>query len=202
MARRLVAGSSVGRTRMRASRAITPNSSASSGLMSSSITSADVDDQLRDLDQRQRDIVQRRARVSPGTPGAGCDTRVRDITSRARCMLSGGSASAVSSTTSTDVPPWPNKITGPNCWSSRTPTISSKRVRPLHHRLDREAVHPGVRHLLRSHAGASPRRPRARPPACCRSSDYPAHVRFVGDIARQDLQSHRPGHLGGLSAAS
>ncbi len=51
--------------------------------------------------------------------------RVRPMSSRARCRLSGGSASALSSSTSTAVPPAPNRMTGPNSGSSTAPTMSS-----------------------------------------------------------------------------
>ncbi len=40
-------------------------------------------------------------------------------------MSSGGSATAVSATTSTEVPPAPNRMIGPNSGSSPMPTISS-----------------------------------------------------------------------------
>ena len=51
--------------------------------------------------------------------------RVWSIRSRASFMSSGGRATAVSATTSTDVPPAPNRMIGPKSGSSLTPTISS-----------------------------------------------------------------------------
>ncbi len=51
--------------------------------------------------------------------------RVRSISARASGALSGGSASARSATTSTLVPPAPNRITGPNSGSTCVPAISS-----------------------------------------------------------------------------
>ena len=54
------------------------------------------------------------------------DTRVRPISSWARRRSSGGSASALSSTISTAVPPRPNTTTGPNTGSSAMPQISSR----------------------------------------------------------------------------
>ena len=51
--------------------------------------------------------------------------RVRPTRSRARCALSGGSATARSAITSTAVPPCPNSTIGPKSASSARPTISS-----------------------------------------------------------------------------
>ena len=51
--------------------------------------------------------------------------RVVRMRSWASAMSSGGRAMAVSATASTDVPPAPNMMTGPNVLSSLTPMISS-----------------------------------------------------------------------------
>ncbi len=58
-------------------------------------------------------------------PRSSLATRVRATSARASGSLSGGSATARSASTSTAVPPWPNRITGPKTRSMLAPTISS-----------------------------------------------------------------------------
>ena len=100
---------------MRASSAITPAASASSGLMSSSsisamsITSCEI---LTSVAAMRVEVGRRPVAIALEQPTRrGCAPSARG---RA-CRLSGGSASARSSMTSTAVPPWPNSSTGPNC---------------------------------------------------------------------------------------
>ena len=64
---------------------------------------------------------------------------MRAIRSSASLRSSGGSASALSSMTSTAVPPRPNTTTGPKVGSSARPAISSRAFGPAHHRLDGDA---------------------------------------------------------------
>ena len=85
-----------------------------------------VGGKLRELDEEERDGVDVGGRdVAIGLEHAR-DTRVRAIRSRASSRSSGGSASALSSMTSTAVPPRPNTMTGPKVGSSAMPAISSR----------------------------------------------------------------------------
>jgi hypothetical protein len=65
--------------------------------------------------------------------------RVRAISARASGAFSGGSATARSATTSTAVPPWPNRITGPNSGSTWRRRSAPAPAAP-HHGLHREAL--------------------------------------------------------------
>ena len=160
-----------GATRMRASSAITPSWSASSGLMSSSAISARSIDQLRELDQRRARSRRDPPAAGRGSPAAAWSTRVCAIRSWARRMLSGGRASARSATISTAVPPWPNRITGPNCGSSDAPTISSC---AFGRRIIGCTVKPSIR------AWGRCRRRRARSIASAAARTWPA----VGKVER------------------
>jgi hypothetical protein len=127
-----------GQPRTRASSAMAPSWLTISGLMSSSASLGHVGQQLRHGHQRgdHRVHVGRR-HVAPAVQQRA--TRVRSISARASGTFSGGSATARSATTSTAVPPWPNRMTGPNTGSTLAPTISSCACFAPHHRLHGEA---------------------------------------------------------------
>ena len=98
-----------------------------------------VGGELRQLDQHERDLVASSPPARCGRPASRRATRVRAIRSRASFRSSGGSATALSSITSTPVPPWPNTMTGPKVGSSAMPSDQLARLRPDDHRLDRHA---------------------------------------------------------------
>jgi hypothetical protein len=109
---------------MRASSTITPRASASSGLISSSAISVKSHTSC-DRFTSASAIASRSAPGMPRAPPSRRAIRVREISERARCRFSGGSASAVSAMVSVAVPPWPKTSTGPNCGSGLMPRISS-----------------------------------------------------------------------------
>ena len=108
-----------------ASSAMTPLSSASSGLMSISRISGWSRDEIAEPHQRFGNAVRRRRLGDRDSPAAERQTRVCRIRSRARLRSSGGSACAVSRSTSTAVPPAPNIMSGPKVGSTDMPRISS-----------------------------------------------------------------------------
>ena len=109
----------------RASTAITPSRSASSGLMSTSLTSGRSAASWASLTSSSATARSSAAGTSRYALRMR-ETRVRPISSWARRRSSGGSASALSSMISTATPPRPNTTTGPNTGSSAMPQISSR----------------------------------------------------------------------------
>ena len=83
-----------------------------------------VSDDAAELHQHVDDAVDVGGRAAAITFSSAA-MRVRSICARASAVLSGGNSSDSSLMTSTAVPPWPNKITGPKVGSVVTPAISS-----------------------------------------------------------------------------
>ena len=160
--------------------------------MSSSTTSARSAASCDELDQGQRDRVERRRRPVAIALQQAARPACGAIRSRASVMLSGGSASAVSAITSTAVPPWPNSITGPNCRVVGHADDQLIGAGPADHLLHGEAVEPRLRARAARRARSIAARRRAhRVAASSRSSATPPTSRLVGDVGRQDLERHR-----------
>ncbi len=130
-------------TRIRASSAMTPRSSASSGLTSiSRISGCAMISELRCTSASA--IASRSAGGRSRYPSRRRWMRVCRINSRASFKSTGSNARRVSRRTSTAVPPAPNMIMGPNVASSVMPMINSWAREPLDHRLHGEARNAGV----------------------------------------------------------
>src|ERR1700730_6242320 len=115
--------------------------------------------------------------------------RVRPMSSCASLRASGGSASALSSMTSTAVPPQPNATTGPKVGSSAIPTMSSCAFgltiiggmgTPLMRAAGR-AARPGENVVYRFANGIR----------VGQVQTDAADFGFVHDVGRQDLGDHR-----------
>ena len=175
---------------IRASRASNAPGDASSGLMSISLIRRLLDDKLAEAHQNlfkcghihgsaPANTLQRLETLA-FAPSAAAPT----------WYSSGGRASARSRYTSTSCPPEPNRITGPNCASTRTAQNEFVPVQP-HHRLNRDSKKACRARLLRQRKSGWPEMPRRTESSSVKVQLHAADIGLVRDRFRMDFQHDR-----------